>query len=85
MEMNKKKLLDCISATQFALVELGLYLDTHPHDREALEKFESARARLKAYIKQYEQQFGPLTLMGDFGNDGYDWIKNPWPWEKEAN
>lgn len=85
MEVSKKKLLDCISATQFAAFELALYLDTHPHDKEALAKFETFRARLKAYIKQYEDEFGPLTIMSDFGNDGYDWIMNPWPWEKEAN
>ncbi len=85
MEINKKKLLDCISSTQFAALELGLYLDTHPHDKDALAKFEMFRAKLKAYIKQYEDEFGPLTLSGDFGNDGFDWIKNPWPWEKEAN
>ena len=85
MEMNKQNLLDCISATQFTVLELALYLDTHPHDREAFQKFEAFKTRLKAYIKQYEEQFGPLTLMGDFGNDHYDWVNNPWPWEKEAN
>mgnify|MGYP006383960861 CR=1 FL=1 len=85
MEIDKKKLLNCISATQFATLEVGLYLDTHPHDKDALAKFEMFRAKLKAYIKQYEEEFGPLTLAGDFGSDGFDWIKNPWPWEKEAN
>lgn len=83
--MNKNKLLNCISAAQFAVVELKLFLDTHPYNKEALSKLDAARVKLREYIKQFEDEYGPLTIMGDFGNDGYDWIKNPWPWEKEAN
>ena len=85
MEMNKEQLKECIMQTHFALLELGLYLDTHTHDKEALAKFETVRARYNSYVKEYEKEYGPITLLGDFGNDGFDWIKNPWPWEKEAN
>ena len=83
--MDKQKLLDHIRAAHFAMLETGLFLDTHPHDKEALKKFEVYRVKYKELVKQYEESFGPLTLMGDFGSDGFDWIKNPWPWEKETN
>ena len=82
---TQKQLLNSISAAQFALTELGLYLDTHPTDKKALEKFEAYRSKYLTLVKQYESQFGPITLIGDFGNDGFDWVENPWPWEKEAN
>ena len=85
MEITNKKLLDCISAAQFAVAELNLYLDTHPFDKEALDKLTAAKSRLKSYVKQYEEEYGPLTVLGEFGNDGFTWINNPWPWEKEAN
>ena len=83
--MDQQKLLDGVRAAHFAMLETGLYLDTHPYDNEALKKFEVYRLRYKELTKQYEEQYGPLTLCSDFGGDGFDWIKNPWPWEKEAN
>ncbi len=83
--MDKKNLLDCVRAAHFAMLEAGLYLDTHPYDTEALKKFEVYRLKYKEFVKQFEEQYGPLTLCGDFGSDGFDWINDPWPWEKEAN
>ena len=83
--MDKQKLLDGIRAAQFAMLEAGLFLDTHPTNREALKKFEIYRMRYTELVKQFEKEYGPLTLCSDFGADGFDWIKAPWPWEKEAN
>ncbi len=83
--MEKNKLLDCIRASHFAMLEAGLFLDTHPCDKEALKQFEVYRLRYKEFVKEYEKEYGPLTLSGDFGFDGFDWINDPWPWEKEAN
>ncbi len=83
--MERYELLNCVRASQFAMHEMGLYLDTHPYDTEALKKFEVYRLRYKEFVKQYEKEYGPLTMCGDFGSNGYDWVNNPWPWEKEAN
>lgn len=85
MDAAKKKLLHCISKAQFALIECSMFLDTHPHDKAALEKREFFMKNLKALMKEYEEKYGPLTLATDFGNESFDWIKDPWPWEKEAN
>ena len=85
MDMDKQQLLDCVRAAQFAMHEMVLYLDTHPYDAEALKKFEVYRLRYKEFLKQYEKEYGPLSASGDFGSNGFDWVKNPWPWEKEAN
>lgn len=82
---TKKNLLKKISEVQFAFYECLLYLDTHPDDKEALKKFEMYRRNLIELIAQYEEEYGPLTMTGDFGNDGFDWVCNPWPWEREAN
>jgi spore coat protein JB len=62
-----------------------MFLDTHPNDTEALAKREMYRKKLEMLIKEYENEYGPLTLSADFGNDGFDWVNDPWPWEKEAN
>ena len=82
---EKKALMKKISEMQFKALELGLYLDTHPKCEEGLRKFSEACAKYKELVKQYEKEFGPITLCGDFGNDGFDWTNNHWPWEREAN
>ena len=68
----------------FVIQELALYLDTHRDDKEALEVF---RAFQKLYVKgreKYEKECGPLTHMSAMDN-GYDWLKDPWPWEYAGN
>ncbi len=78
---SREKLLRNLSAVQFALWELHLYLDTHTSDMEAIamhEKYERKYAMLK---KEYEEKYGPLTpTIGE----SLDWLKNPWPWETKG-
>ena len=61
--MNKReKLLRSISAAQFALWELHLYLNTHPADMEALslhEQYEMKLMKLKA-SKEEKKTIGIL-------------------------
>ena len=83
--MERQQMLDSLRAAQFAIHEKVIYLDTHPNDTEALKKFDAYRLRYKELSKQYEREYGPLTATGDFGANGFSWVKNPWPWEKEAN
>ena len=80
----RNKLLKEISAVQFTLIELGLYLDTHPCDQKAIAAAKEAEAKRDELVKQFEAQFGPLTVGVDDGGD-FSWICDPWPWEKEAN
>ena len=74
----REKLMKRLSAAQFALYELRLFLDTHKDDKEALSMFEKYQSKFDALKKEYEEQFGPLTLNG-INSD--EWLKDPWPWE----
>ena len=72
-----------LQAISFAVEELGLYLDTHPHDAEAMALRDSYVQLMKKGMEAYEKQFGPLdhhALMGSAGG-GYPWVQDPWPWE----
>ena len=80
--MNKKeKLLRSLSAVQFALWELHLYLDTHPADMEAISLHEQYGIKLNKLRREYEEAYGPLT---PGVGEGVDWLKNPWPWDVEG-
>jgi len=72
-----------LMALSFAITELGLYLDTHKSDKEALQLYRSYVALAKEGRKRYEESYGPLrqTSVGDMG---WTWINDPWPWDYEG-
>lgn len=74
----KKKLLIRLSSMNFAMLEMRLFLDTHPDDKEALAMLKKYREKYDVLKKEYEEQFGPLTLNG-MNSD--EWICDPWPWD----
>lgn len=83
--MTKSQLLCQIRSYAFALLELNLYLDTHPCDTAALAKMAEFRAEKERLIALYEAQFGPYILtVKDAQNECcFAWINSPWPWEYE--
>ena len=82
--MDKKQLLWQMTAEQFAAFDVQLYLDTHPHDRNALTLLEKYQKNYMSYKKQYESAYGPITSDA-MAYDSWRWVNNPWPWEREAN
>ncbi len=79
--MDKKSLMEEIKSYDFAVVELALYLDTHPNDKKALRNYMAFSEKLKELKKKYEYSFGPLTIEGVNSADRWTWIDGPWPWE----
>ena len=69
---------------EFNLHELNLYLDTHPNDRQALDRFHELHHQVLEARKTYEKQYGPLTILSvTQKNTPWVWIDGPWPWEKQ--
>ena len=88
MVNNKEKnktLKHQIQSLAFAMTELGLYLDTHKSDKEALTLFNSYKELYDELMAEFENKYGPLT-QAEAGRDGvYSWTDNPWPWDLAAN
>lgn len=76
---ERAKLLRSLSAEQFAVWELHLYLDTHPCDKTAQRMHEKHSARAAELREEFEEKFGPLSTRT---GEGCEWLKSPWPWEK---
>lgn len=83
-KMNKKELLKEITAVDFSLIDLHLYLNTHPTDRNALKTYNSLVTKARMLKQNYERFFGPLSY-GNYSQYPWQWINEPWPWECEAN
>lgn len=82
MVKQNMSLLRTIQELEFALLELNLYLDTHPEDQNALAVFNDLASRFVTARSDYEARYGPLVNFGHSGpTASWVWIDEPWPWE----
>lgn len=76
------QLMEQLQAVDFVLVELTLYLDTHPTDQEAIQQFNHYAKESKKLKKLYESQYGPLMQYGNsYSGYPWNWDDAPWPWQ----
>jgi spore coat protein JB len=74
--------LQTVQELGFALVDMNLYLDTHPADANALAVFNDLATRYEAAHSNYEAQYGPLINFGTSGPvSSWIWAEEPWPWQ----
>lgn len=88
MNMNfsseQEKMLHDISVLSFVVVDLTLYLDTHPNDKEAMEYFNHYNNLYNRLSKEYAKRYEPLTIATidlDDCNKVWKWGLSPMPWE----
>jgi spore coat protein JB len=76
------QLLHELQSLDFVLVELTLYLDTHPGDLQAIEQFNQTAMKRREISERYELEYGPLLQFGhSFSRYPWDWASTPWPWQ----
>ena len=69
-----------LMALGFTINELGLYLDTHQTDQEALNLYTRYVALFNDGRTRYEAAYGPLQQSA-VTEAGYTWLSDPWPWD----
>jgi spore coat protein JB len=84
-ELNQKELLAQITAVDFLIIDLNLYLNTHPMDSEAVKKYNALVTKCQGLKQTYERHFGMLTSTSSHSPFPWQWISEPWPWEYDAN
>lgn len=84
MKTSQKELFLRLEAASFAVDDIKLYLDTHPTDETALSYYDQARNARKQLVDEYNVTYGPLTADAVDIKNGWNWLEQPWPWEKEA-
>lgn len=78
----KQALIKRIAETQFACIELGLYLDTHPEDAIAAADYNSYAETLSGLTATYENEYGPLMNFGLCPMTAGSWTDPKWPWQQ---
>ena len=83
--MERGALLKQIQSYRFAAYDMLLYLDTHPDDKKAFALFKELVAKSKQLVNEFQEEYGPLSAFATANSTSFDWLKSPWPWEKEGN
>ena len=79
-EKIRREMMMKIRELDFAIIELALYLDTHPDDQKALCLHREYCKEVKPVKDQYQKVFGPLTI--HYPCNKWRWLEEPWPWER---
>ena len=74
---EKEEMLQNIRCHEFAITELGLYLDTHPEDQKALCLHRKYCNELKSMKDAYQKVYGPLTIK--YPCNKWRWLEEPCP------
>lgn len=75
-------LLMKIQELQFVAVDLNLYLDNHPQNKNAITDYNTVARELTNMKKLYESQNGPFCNFGcSESQSPWQWVNEPWPWE----
>lgn len=85
MACSREELMKKIQGSNFAAYDMLLYLDTHSDDKKAFGIFQSLVNKTKELKREYESNFGPLNQFSTALQEEFNWLDNPWPWEKEGN
>ncbi len=81
MHEDQESMLKELMMLDFKLLDLQLYLDTHPDDMNSISAYNNLLVKAEALRKAYQEKYGPLTVNYPV-SDTWKWINNPWPWNK---
>ena len=76
----RSEMMQKIKSYNFAIIELALYLDTHPDDEKALCLHNKYCKECKELKDKYQKVYGPLTI--NYPCNKWRWLEEPWPWER---
>lgn len=79
-DQTREDMIMKIKEYNFSVIELGLYLNTHPEDEKALCLHKEYSRKLKDLMDKYQKVYGPLTIF--YPCNKWRWLEEPWPWER---
>ena len=83
---EKERMRVMLDAFDFALIDINLYLDVYPNDKDMINLFNEYKIQANKIKDEYESMYGPICLDSN-QNMTYPWAwdNEPWPWENRGN
>ena len=80
--MNEREtLLRDVQAKSFLAHDILLYLDTHPHDKNAFVAYQRALNDRREAVKVYEQRVRAMQADAQLDRSDFDWVDGDYPWQ----
>lgn len=73
---NRREMANEIKELNFSIIDIELYLDTHPEDQKALCLHKGYCRKLKDLKDKYEKVYGSLSIYCPCNK--WRWIEEPW-------
>lgn len=69
----------------FVMIDLRLFLDTHPNDVEAIRAYNNVTMKYLKNLMEYQKKYGMLQAdsVDQINPNQWNWIDGPWPWDIE--
>lgn len=85
--MTQNDMMTKLMELDFISLDLGLFLNTHPDNKEAIDTYNQVITAADALRLKYEEKYGPLCSFRSYATneEKWQWIDNPWPWQRNAN
>lgn len=85
-DKDYKKILRRLRQIDFAMIDIGLYLDAYPCCKEALSYYHKLKSEREELVAILEGKYNmPVTANGNESDCNWNWTDAPWPWEFSAN
>lgn len=78
--MSKDELMNVITKVSFAMDDTRLFLDTHPNCSEAMDFFKKMQKIRYDAIREYTENYGPITGYNIGCEDAWLWNDAHIPW-----
>lgn len=79
---EQAQLLTYLDSLDFATIDINLYLDVYPEDKDIIQLFNQYRVERNKLTVEYENKYGPLLTSSNANNQyPFVWVNDPWPWE----
>ena len=77
-DLKYYEMLEQLQALDFVLVELNLFLDTHPNDLKSIEQFNKLTQERTVLAKQFQELYGPAQNFGRaYSKYPFEWAEGP--------
>lgn len=81
---DQAQLLTYLDALCFAMIDINLYLDIYPNDKDMITLFNQYRTEANKLKEEYQNKYGPILTDSNANNRyPFSWINSPWPWENK--
>lgn len=78
---EREDMLMQLQELNFAMIDLGMYLDIYENDKKCINLFNDYQRKEKELRNMFESKYGPLTFDGVVYTNTWTWNNGPWPWE----